>query len=250
MLTDSCQPTVEDVSRQRVMKDHCDPLNGNRRLSQLFTTAFQQGSYERSCFGGTMRVPHFTYFRTVQCLSDSEAMKFHRPFCGDELQYLKREFLQTRFKVQSCVVNFRKRFIRLAAQVLDTPDEQPTLPAEFAVNRTLRTASQLDDLVDGDTVIAALEKQVRCDFLKLAVSDFSSRPLVRHSSLQLSVLNAGKNISCNPPLESPVPGTFYATCFLAPPCVARRSSCNRMALCCTVRYSTLDSLEQIAEAVT
>ena len=139
-----------------------------------------------------MRIPHFPYFRTVQGLSDSEAMKFHGPFCGDELQYLKRESLQTRFKVQSCVVNLRERLIRLAAEVFDTPDEQPTLPAEFAVNRTLRTASQLDDLVDGDTVIAALEKQVRCDFLKLAVSDFSSRPLVRHSSLQLSVLNAGK----------------------------------------------------------
>src|ERR1700723_4021048 len=127
-----------------------------------------------------MRVPYFTYFRTVQGLSDSEAMKFHGPFCGDELQYLKREFLQTRFKVQSCVVNLRERFVRFAAEVFNTSDEQPTLPSEFAVNRTLRTASQLDDLVDGDTVIAALEKQVRCDFLKLAVSNLSSRPLVRH----------------------------------------------------------------------
>src|ERR1700723_3842757 len=107
-----------------------------------------------------MRVPYFTYFRTVQGLSDSEAMKFHGPFCGDELQDLKREFLQARFKVQSCVVDLRERFIRLAAQVFDTADEQPTLPTEFAVNRTLRTAGQLDDLVDGDTLIAAFQKQV------------------------------------------------------------------------------------------
>jgi hypothetical protein len=139
------------------VKDHRDPVNWNRCLSQLFATIFQQRSYERSCFGGTMRVPYFTYFRTVQGLSDSEAMKLHGPLCGDELQNLKREFLQTRFKIQSCVVNLRERFIRLAAQVLDTPDEQPTLPAEFAVNRTLRTASQLDDLVDGDTLIAVSE---------------------------------------------------------------------------------------------
>ncbi len=66
---------------------------------------------------------------------------------------------------------------------LDTPDEQPTLAPEFAVNGTLRTASQLDDLVDRDTLIASLQKQVRCNFLKLAVSRLSSRPLVRHSSL-------------------------------------------------------------------
>src|ERR1700733_13412475 len=141
-----------------------------------------------------MRVPDLPYFRTVQCLSDSETMKLHGPLCGDELQDLKREFLQTRFKVQSCVINRRQRFIRLAAQVFDTADEQPTLPTEFAVNRTLRTASLLDDLVDGDTPIAALQKQVGCDFLKLAVSNLASRPLVRHSSLHLSVLHAQKNI--------------------------------------------------------
>jgi len=149
-----------------------------------------------------MRVPYLTYFRTVQGLADSEAMKLHGPFRGDELQDLKREFLQTRFKIQSCVVNLRERFIRFAAQVLDTSDEEATLATEFAVNSTFRAASQLDDLVDGDTVIAALEEQVRCDFLKLAVSNLSSRALVRHSSLQLSVLNAGKNTLCNPPLES------------------------------------------------
>src|SRR5271156_6423321 len=79
-----------------------------------------------------MRVPYFADFRTVQGLSNSEAMKFHGPFCGDELQYLKREFFQTRFKVQSCVVNFGERFIRLAAEVFDTPDEQPTQYSGFA----------------------------------------------------------------------------------------------------------------------
>jgi hypothetical protein len=175
-------------------------------------------------------------------------MKFHGPFCGDELQYLKREFLQTRLKVQSCVVNLRERFIRLAAEVFDTSDEQPTLPTEFAVNSTLRTASELDDLVNGDTVIAALEKQVRGDFLKLAVSNLCSRPLVRHSCLQLSVLNAGEIISRNPPRESAVPGTLYAIYFFAPACVAGRSSCNRMTLCCTVRYSTVNLLGPIAKA--
>jgi hypothetical protein len=164
-----------------------------------------------------MPVPYLTYFRTVQGLADSETMKLHGPFRGDELQDLKREFLQARFKVQSCVVNLRERFIRLAAQVLDTADEQPALPTEFAVNGTLRTASQLDDFVDRDTLIAAFQKQVRCDFLKLTVSNLCSRSLVRHSCLHLYVLNAGKNILCNPPLESPVLATFYATYSCTPP---------------------------------
>jgi hypothetical protein len=184
-----------------------------------------------------MRVRCLTYFRTVQGLSDSETMKLHGPFRGDELQDFKREFLQTRFQVQSCVVNLRERFIRFAAQVLDTSNEQSTLPAEFAVNRTFRTASQLEDLVNGDTVIAAPEKQVRRDLLKLTVSNLSSRPLVRLSSLQLSVLNPGKNISCNPQLESPVAATFYVIYFFALPCIAALSSCNQMAH--IVLYSTV-----------
>src|ERR1700722_18179335 len=125
MPTDSCQPAIENVSRQRVMKDHGDPVNRNRCRSQFLATAFQQRAYERSCFGGTVRVPYLTYFRTVQGLSDSETVKLHGPLCGDELQDLKREFLQARFKVQSCVVNVGERFIGLAAQVFDTPDEQP-----------------------------------------------------------------------------------------------------------------------------
>jgi hypothetical protein len=48
-----------------VVKDHSDPVNWNRCLSQLFVTAFEQKSYERSCFGGTVRVSYLTYFRTV-----------------------------------------------------------------------------------------------------------------------------------------------------------------------------------------
>src|ERR1700722_5217148 len=183
MLTDSSQPAVEDVSGQRVVKNHRDPVNWNCCLSQLFAPGLQQRSYERSCFGGTVRVPYFTYFRTVQGFSDSETMKLHGPFRGDELQDPKREFLQARFKVQSGIVDIRERLIGLSAQIFDTPDEQPTLAPEFAVNGTLRTASQLDDLVDRDTLIASLQKQVRCNFLKLAVSRLSSRPLVRHSSL-------------------------------------------------------------------
>jgi hypothetical protein len=101
-------------------------------------------------------------------------MKIHRPFCGDELKDVKRELLETLFKIQSCVIELRERFIRFAAQVLDAADEQPTLPPEFALHRALRTASHLDDLIDGDTLIAALQKQVRCYFLKLAVSNLSS----------------------------------------------------------------------------
>src|ERR1700761_9805199 len=102
-----------------------------------------------------MGVPCLTYFRTVQGLSDSEAMKLHGPFRCDQLEDLKRDFLQARFKAQPGVINLRERFIRLTAQVFDTPDEQPTLPPKFAVNRTLRAASQLDDFVEGDTLIAA-----------------------------------------------------------------------------------------------
>ena len=83
-------------------------------------------------------------------------MKLHRPFRGDELQDVEGELLQALFKIQSSVVNLGERLIGLAAQVLDTPDEQPALAAEFAVNRTLGTAGQLDDLVDADTLIAPL----------------------------------------------------------------------------------------------
>src|ERR1700749_1803957 len=108
MLTYSCQPPIEDVSRQRVVKDHGDPVNWNRCRSQFLATAFQQRAYKRSCFGGTVRVPYLTYFRTVHGLSDSETVKLHGSFCGDELQNLKREFLEARFKVQSCVVNLRE----------------------------------------------------------------------------------------------------------------------------------------------
>src|SRR5258708_23359789 len=109
-------------------------------------------------------------------------MKLHGPFCGNELQNVKRKFLQTLFKIQPRVIDLRERLIRLTAQVLDAGNEQPALPAEFAVDRTLRTASQLDDLVDCDALITTLQKQVSCDFLQLAVSDLSSRPLRRHLS--------------------------------------------------------------------
>src|SRR5258705_10086148 len=143
---------------------------------------FQHSSYERSRSGGTVCVPRFAYFRTVQRFADGEAMKLHRPFCSNQLQDVKRKLLQTLFQVQPRVMDLRERFIRLAAQVLDTADKQPALPAEFAVNRTLRTTSQLDDLVDGDALIAALEKQVCCDLLNLAVSNLSSRPFISHSS--------------------------------------------------------------------
>ena len=126
-----------------------------------------------------MRVPSVSYFWTVYGLADCETMKLYGPFCGYELEDVKRELLETLFKVQSCVIALRERFVRFAAQVLNTADEQPTLPAEFAVDRTLRTASQLDDLVDSDAFIAVLQKQVCGDSLKLAVSIPSSRPLVR-----------------------------------------------------------------------
>ena len=96
----------------------------------------------------------------------------------------------------------------LAAQVLDTADEQSTLPTEFVVDRTLRTACQLDDVVDGDALIAALQKQVCCDFLKLAVSNLSTRPFVRHSS---SHPQRVKKNQCDPRPNSPVLTAFYAT---------------------------------------
>jgi len=105
---------------------------------------------------------------------------------------VKRKLLETLFKIQSCVIDLREGFIRLAAQVLDTADEQPTLPAEFAVDRALRTASQFDDLVDSDALIAALQKQVCCDFLKLAVSNLSSRTACR--AFLSPVPNAAKKV--------------------------------------------------------
>jgi hypothetical protein len=39
----------------------------------------------------------------------------------------------------------------------------------------------LDDPVDGHALIAVLQEQVRCDFLKLAVADISSRSPFSHS---------------------------------------------------------------------
>ena len=58
--------------------------------------------------------------------------------------------------IQSCVIDLRERFIRFTAQILDTADEQPALSTEFAVDRALRTARHLDNLVDGYSLIAAL----------------------------------------------------------------------------------------------
>src|SRR6202044_415167 len=134
--------------------------NWNCCFSKLLATTFQQRPYERSCFGGTVRVPRLTYFGTIQSLADRQTMKRDRPFCRDELQDLKREFFQACFKVQSCVVNLSERLIGLATQVFDTPDEKPALPTKFAVNRTLRTSRQFDNIIDAHTLIATFEKQV------------------------------------------------------------------------------------------
>jgi hypothetical protein len=65
-----------------VVKNHPNPVNGNRHLSQLFAMTFQSRSYERSCFGRTVLVPYLTYFRTVRGLGNSETMKLHGPFRG------------------------------------------------------------------------------------------------------------------------------------------------------------------------
>lgn len=62
-----------------------------------------------------MRVPRVAHFRTVHGLAYGETVKLHRPFSGYELQDMKRELLETLFKVQSCVVDLRERFVRFAA---------------------------------------------------------------------------------------------------------------------------------------
>src|SRR6202041_2933118 len=51
----------------------------------------------------------------------------------------------------------------------------------------LRTASQLNNLVHRHRFVTALQKQIGCDFLELAVSDFATRTLFSH---------------CSPPTES------------------------------------------------
>src|ERR1700722_2902832 len=229
MLADSCQQAVEDVSRQGVVKDHRHSFNRDSCLSQLVSTAFQQRSYDRSRSGGTVCVPCLAYFGTIHGLADGETVKLHGPFCGDELQNVKRELLETFFKVQSCVIDLRERFVRLAAQALNTADEQPTLPAEFAVDRTLRTASELDDLVDGDALIAALQKQLCCDLLKLAVSNLSSRPLVGHSSLPSR--NAAKKYSKGIHSLNPLVLTaFYAPHSSGHPGLPVPGICRRLQL--------------------
>src|SRR5271155_5075402 len=119
---------------------------------------FQYRSYDRSRSGGAVRIPCFAYFGTVRGLADGKAMKLHRSFCSDELQDVKRELLQALFKIQSCVVNLRERFIRLAAKAFDAAKKYPPLPTKFAIPRPLRAASHFDDLVDGDPLIAALQK--------------------------------------------------------------------------------------------
>src|SRR5882757_2360137 len=168
---------------------------------------FQYRSYERSRSGRTVRVPRLAYFRTVQGFADSETMKLHGPLSGNELQNVKRKFFQTLFKIQPGVIDLRERLIRLAAQVLDAGNEQPALPAEFAVDRTLRTAGQLNDLVDRDALIAPPQKQVCCNFFKLAVSNLSSRPLVRHSPPRPGCVKEIFNAIHR--LNPPVSITFY-----------------------------------------
>jgi hypothetical protein len=65
---------------------------------------FQERSYEGGRFCGTVRVAHLTHFRAIQSLSDSEAMKLHKPFCADELEDMKGELFQALFKIQTRVV--------------------------------------------------------------------------------------------------------------------------------------------------
>src|ERR1700738_2867397 len=95
---------------------------------------------------------------------------------------MEGEFFQALFKIQAAIVDVRKRFVRLAAQLLDAGDEQAAFAAEHTVDCALRAAGQLNNFVDRHAFVAVPQKQVRRDLLELAISYFSTRSLYRHSS--------------------------------------------------------------------
>src|SRR5258708_39886926 len=97
---------------------------------------------------------------------------------------------------------------------MDYADKVLAVCGEFGVDCTLRTTSQLDDLVDGDALIAALEKQVCCDLLNLAVSNLSSRPFISHSSPRPEGV---KEIFNAPQLESFCNSSILCVLFLETP---------------------------------
>jgi hypothetical protein len=76
---------------------------------------FQHGLYDRPRSGRAVGVPRYTHFKAIRSLADSETMKLYGSFRSDDLQDLKRELLQTVFKLQSRVINLRERFVRLLA---------------------------------------------------------------------------------------------------------------------------------------
>src|SRR5579859_429317 len=156
MLAHSRQQTIENVSRQRIVKDHCYAFKRNRSVSQFIPVRFENRPYEGSRPCWAMRVPSLANFRAVQCLTNGKTVKIHGTLRSDQLQDVKGEFLQTRFKIQACVVDLGEWFVRLAAQILDTADEEAAFTAKFAVDGALRSTSQLDNLIDSHALIAAL----------------------------------------------------------------------------------------------
>jgi hypothetical protein len=71
------EETVKNIPRQTIMKEDCQPLDRNPAITQFIPMIFKHSSDERSCFRRAVRVPRFTDFRTVRCLSDGEPMEIH-----------------------------------------------------------------------------------------------------------------------------------------------------------------------------
>src|SRR5580698_7078780 len=61
----SRQQTIQNVSHQRIMKEYCQALNWNSRVSKLIQVVFQHRPDERGCSCRPVGVPCLTDFRTV-----------------------------------------------------------------------------------------------------------------------------------------------------------------------------------------
>jgi hypothetical protein len=107
MSAHSCQQAIKNISGQRIMKEYCQAVNRNSRVSKLIRMALEHRSDEGGSSRRSVGVPGFSDFRAVQSLADCESVKFHRALGGDELKDMEGEFLQALFKIQAVIVDVR-----------------------------------------------------------------------------------------------------------------------------------------------
>src|SRR6202041_2914855 len=95
----------------------------------------------------------------------------------------------------------------------------------------LRTASQLNNLVHRHSFVTALQKQIGCDFLELAVSNFATRTLFPHCSPSQ---NESIGVSDTVPVLTPRPA--MASCKPRNCLIMRFAGCI-LIIVCTLQYS-------------